>query len=33
MNRREKRKLKNEINIFLDVVRIIKQYFPQLTKK
>ena len=33
MNRREKRKLKKEINIFLDVVRIIKQYFPQLTKK
>lgn len=33
MNRREKRKIKKEINIFLDVVRIIKQYFPQLTQK
>lgn len=33
MNRREKRKLKKEINIFVDVVRIIKQYFPQLTQK
>lgn len=33
MNRREKRKIKKEINIFLDVVRIIKQYFPQLTRK
>lgn len=33
MNRREKRKLKKEINIFLDVVKIIKQYFPQLTQK
>lgn len=33
MNRREKRKLKKEINIFLDVVRIIKQYFPQLIQK
>ena len=33
MNRREKRKLKKEINIFSDVVQIIKQYFPQLTKK
>ena len=31
MNRREKRKLKKKINIFVDVVRIIKQYFPQLT--
>lgn len=33
MNRKEKRKLKKEINIFLDVVRIIKQYFPQLIRK
>ena len=33
MNIREKRKLKKEINIFSDVVQIIKQYFPQLTKK
>ena len=33
MNRKEKRKLKKEINMFLDVVKIIKQYFPQLTKK
>lgn len=33
MNRREKRKIKKEINVFLDVVRIIKQYFPQLTQK
>lgn len=33
MNRREKRELKKEINIFSDVVNIIKQYFPQLTKK
>jgi len=33
MNRREKRKLKKEINIFLDVVRIIKQYFPQVIQK
>ena len=33
MNRREKRKIKKEINIFVDVVRIIKQYFPKLTQK
>ena len=33
MNRREKRELKKEINIFSDVVNIIKQYFPQLTQK
>ena len=33
MNRREKRKMKREINIFEDVVNIIKQYFPQLTQK
>ena len=31
MNRREKRALKKEINIFLDVINILKQYFPQLT--
>lgn len=33
MNRKEKRELKKEINIFSDVVKIIKQYFPQLTDK
>ena len=33
MNRKEKRKLKKKINIFEDVVNIIKQYFPQLTQK
>ena len=33
MNRREKRELKKEINMFSDVVNIIKQYFPQLTQK
>ena len=33
MNRREKRKMKKEINIFLDVVNIIKQYIPQLIEK
>ena len=33
MNRKEKRKIKKEINIFEDVVNIIKQYFPQLTQK
>lgn len=33
MNRREKRKIKKEINIFSDVVNIIKQYFPQLITK
>ena len=33
MNRKEKRKIKKEINIFEDVVNIIKQYFPQLTRK
>lgn len=31
MNRRERRKLKKEINIFSDVVSILKQYFPRLT--
>ena len=29
MNRAEKRKLKKEIDIFADVVKIIKQYFPE----
>ena len=33
MNRKEKRNLKKEINVFSDVVNIIKQYFPQLTDK
>ena len=33
LNRIERRKIKKEINIFLDVVKIIKQYFPQLTQK
>lgn len=33
MNRREKRNLKKEINIFSDIVNIIKQYFPQLVEK
>ena len=33
MNRKEKRKHKEEINIFLDVVNIIKQYFPELVNK
>ena len=33
MNRRERRKLKKQINIFSDVVNIIKQYFPQLIEK
>lgn len=33
MNRRERRKLKKEINIFSDMVNIIKQYFPQLVEK
>ena len=33
MNRKEKRKIKKEINIFEDLVNIIKQYFPQLTQK
>ncbi len=31
MNRRERRNLKNEINIFSDVISILKQYFPHLT--
>lgn len=33
MNRREKREMKREINMFSNVVNIIKQYFPQLTEK
>ena len=33
MNRKEKRRLKNEINMFSDVVNIIKQYFPELIDK
>lgn len=33
MNRKERRKLKKEINIFSDVVNIIKQYFPELINK
>lgn len=33
MNRKEKRNLKEEINIFSDVVNIMKQYFPKLINK
>lgn len=33
MNRSEKRKLKKEIEVFSDVVNIIKQYFPCLINK
>lgn len=33
MNRREKRKIKKEMEIFSDVVKIVKQYFPGLSKK
>lgn len=33
MNRNEKRKLKKEIEVFSDVVNIIKQYFPWLINK
>ena len=33
MNRREKRKIKKEIEIFSDVAKIVKQYFPGLSKK
>lgn len=33
MNRKEKRNLKKEINIFSDAVNIIKQYFPSLIPK
>lgn len=31
MNRKERRNLKKEINIFSDVISILKQYFPDLT--
>ena len=33
MNRKERRNLKQEINIFSDIVNIIKQYFPKLINK
>ena len=33
MNRKERRNLKQEINIFSDIVNIIKQYFPKLIDK
>ncbi len=33
MNRKEKRNIKKEINIFSDIVNIIKQYFPELINK
>jgi len=33
VNRSERRKIKKEINIFTDVVKIMKQYFPHLTEK
>jgi len=33
MNRREKRKLRKEIDAFSTVVNIIKQYFPELILK
>lgn len=33
MNRRERRNLKEEINVFSDIVNIIKQYFPKLIYK
>ncbi len=33
MNRSEKRKLRKEIEVFSDVVNIIKQYFPCLINK
>jgi len=33
VNRYERRKIKKEINIFSDVVNIIKQYFPNLIEK
>lgn len=33
MNRKEKRNLKEEINIFSDVVNILKKYFPKLIDK
>ena len=31
MNRRERRNLRKEVNIFSDVISILKQYFPELT--
>ena len=33
MNRKERRNLKKEINIFSDVINILKQYFPKLINK
>ena len=33
MNRKERRNLKKKINIFSDVVKILKQYFPKLVDK
>lgn len=33
MNRRERREMKKEIEIFSDVVKIIEQYFPSLKRK
>lgn len=33
MNRYERRKMKKEINIFSDLINIIKQYFPDLIEK
>lgn len=33
MNRKEKREMKKEIEVFSDVVKIIKQYFPNLIEK
>ena len=33
MNRKEKREMKKEIEVFSDVVKIIKQYFPNLIGK
>ena len=33
MNRKEKRKIKKEIEMFSNVVTIIKQYFPFLIEK
>ena len=33
MNRKERRNLKKEINIFSDVINILKQYFPKLVDK
>ena len=33
MNRKERREKNKEINILEDIVRIIKQYFPELINK